>query len=412
MRKPEKFDILIVDDTPSKLMALAAILEDLGQNIVSAQSGREALRLVLKHDFAIILLDVKMPEMDGIETAELIRGYKRTLSTPIIFITSYEHAEIDMLRSYAVGVTDILLWPTAPNLLRAKVQTFINLQQAVLEKKHLLAHLEQLVEERTALLSREIEERKKVEENLRNSRDELGRTLENLRNTQDLLLHADKMTVLGTLASGVAHEILNPLNVIGLAAQVLIKKAVSDEVSELADNIIKQTARVTKITNNLRFFSHRSKSDVRPLNIGDTFDEAVSLVEHDLRLSVIDVERDFSQDLPPVTADPDQLCQVFLNLLTNARDAVKKRDKKVIAITARPAGDEVHVEFSDTGCGIPEAVINRIFEPFFTTKLAGEGTGLGLPITRTIIENCGGTIRVESKEEEGTRFFLSFPASK
>jgi signal transduction histidine kinase len=105
------------------------------------------------------------------------------------------------------------------------------------------------------------------------------------------------------------------------------------------------------------------------------------------------------------------LCQAFLNLLTNAKDALKLRNRRVLSIAARTSNNEVEVEFADTGGGIPGSIINRIFEPFFTTKAPGEGTGLGLAITRSIVQNYGGTIRVETREGEGSLFVLSFPLS-
>lgn len=159
----EKANILLVDDHSAKRMAIVSVLDSLQQNIVSVESGRDALRSLLDHDYAVILLDVQMPAMDGFETAELIRSRTASEDTPIIFITAYTYAETDMLRGYSLGAVDFIFTPIIPDILRAKVSVFVELFHKTQAIKRHEEHLEGLVEERTAALTAEIAERIQVQ---------------------------------------------------------------------------------------------------------------------------------------------------------------------------------------------------------------------------------------------------------
>lgn len=161
-----KANILVVDDNASKRTAIVAVLDKLEQNIVTAESGRDALRALLEHEYAVILLDVQMPIMDGFETAELIRSRALSEDTPIIFITAYTHAETDMLRGYSLGAVDFIFTPIIPEILQAKVSVFVDLFHKTHALKQHEEHLEGLVEQRTAALTAEIAERVQAQERL------------------------------------------------------------------------------------------------------------------------------------------------------------------------------------------------------------------------------------------------------
>ena len=165
--KLEKANILVVDDNDGKRLALLSVLESLNQNCVTAESGRDALRCLLEQEFAVILLDVRMPEMDGFETARLIRSRQRTERTPIIFITAYVRGETDMLEAYSLGAVDFIFTPIIPEILRAKVSVFVELAQQIKAIKQHEEHLERLVEHRTAALTAEIAERRQAEVSIR-----------------------------------------------------------------------------------------------------------------------------------------------------------------------------------------------------------------------------------------------------
>jgi len=255
----------------------------------------------------------------------------------------------------------------------------------------------------------DITERKKAEQALRDSKDELQKALDNLQVAQQVAIRQEKLASIGTLASGVAHEILNPLNIIGTLAQVMQLEKISPGMRNNLDEMLLQIKRATKITNSLRTFSHQHAFEVRLVDVHALFDKTAALLEHDLNLDNVRVERHYAQDLPRIEADEDQLAQVFLNLVSNARDAMSSGEKRII-IETRPKDDGVEIRFSDTGAGIDPAEIGKIFDPFFTTKDPGHGTGLGLWIVYSIIENHCGTIRVESEKGKGARFVIFLPA--
>ncbi len=254
----------------------------------------------------------------------------------------------------------------------------------------------------------DITERKKSELALHDSKDELQKALDNLRVAQQVAIRQEKLASIGTLASGVAHEILNPLNIIGTLAQVMQLEKIPASMQENLEEMLRQIKRATKITNNLRSFSHQHAFEVSLVDVHELFDKTAALLEHDLKLENVRVERHYAPDLPCIEADEDQLAQVFLNLLSNARDAMPSSDKRIIVET-QSRDDGVEIRFSDTGCGIDPADIEKIFDPFFTTKDPGRGTGLGLWIVYSIIENHCGTIRVESEQGKGAQFVIFLP---
>jgi len=254
----------------------------------------------------------------------------------------------------------------------------------------------------------DITERKKAEQALRDSKDALQKALDNLQVAQQVAIRQEKLASIGTLASGVAHEILNPLNIIGTLAQVMQLEKIPASMRKNIDEMLAQIKRATKITNNLRTFSHQHAFEVRMVDVHVLFDKTAALLEHDLNLDNVRVERHYAQDLPRIEADEDQLAQVFLNLMSNARDAMSTDDKRIIVET-RAKDDGVEIRFSDTGVGIDPVEIGKIFDPFFTTKDPGHGTGLGLWIVYSIIENHCGTIRVESEKGKGARFVIFLP---
>lgn len=254
----------------------------------------------------------------------------------------------------------------------------------------------------------DITERKKAEQALRDSKDELQKALDNLGVAQQVAIRQEKLASIGTLASGVAHEILNPLNIIGTLAQVMQLEKIPASMRKNLDEMLAQIKRATKITNNLRSFSRQHTFEVHMVDVHALFDKTVALLEHDLNLDNVRVERHYAQDLPRIEADEDQLAQVFFNLVNNARDAMYSDDKRIIVET-RPKDDGIEIRFSDTGTGIGPDEVGKIFDPFFTTKDPGHGTGLGLWIVYSIIENHCGTIRVESEKGKGARFVIFLP---
>jgi two-component system, NtrC family, sensor kinase len=223
------------------------------------------------------------------------------------------------------------------------------------------------------------------------------------------LVQADKLSSVGLLAAGVAHEVNTPLAVISTYAQMLAKQVEDDEKkSALLDKIAKQTFRASEIVNSLLNFSRTGPRKFEDLDLGKLIGETLTLVQHQMEKVGIQARLELQDGLPPIRGNAGQLQQVFLNLFLNARDAMEHGG--TLEIKAWEVGRGLRVEVSDTGLGISPEHLHRIYDPFFTTKSARKGTGLGLSITYGIVRDHGGVIEVESRPSKGTTFRLEFPA--
>ena len=222
------------------------------------------------------------------------------------------------------------------------------------------------------------------------------------------LVQADKLSSIGLLAAGVAHEVNTPLAVISTYAQMLAKQVAEDQQqSALLEKIAKQTFRASEIVNSLLNFSRTSPHQFSEVDLGKVIRETLTLVEHQLGKAGIQVEAEIHEALPLIRGNAGQLQQVFLNLFLNARDAMGQSG--TLAIKAWEGSHGVEVEVADTGPGIAPEDLRRIYDPFFTTKAARKGTGLGLSVTYGIVRDHGGMIEVESRPGQGAKFRLGFP---
>lgn len=225
------------------------------------------------------------------------------------------------------------------------------------------------------------------------------------------LVQADKLSSIGLLAAGVAHEVNTPLAVISTYAQMLAKQVHGDEQkSKLLDKIAKQTFRASEIVNSLLNFSRTSSTDFADLDLNRVLSETLSLLEHQFEKAGVRVESSLAPDLPAIRGNAGKLQQVFLNLFLNARDAMSELSGGTLRVVTTATGAGVQVEIRDTGPGIARDHLDRIFDPFFTTKSARKGTGLGLSVTYGIVEEHGGSIVADSRPGEGAVFRLEFPA--
>jgi PAS domain S-box-containing protein len=229
---------------------------------------------------------------------------------------------------------------------------------------------------------------------------------------ENQLSQADKLSSIGLLAAGVAHEVNTPLAVISSYAQMLAKQVQGDEKkSAVLEKITRQTFRASEIVNNLLNFSRTSGAEFAEVDVNHVINETLSLLEHQFKTSRIRVQDELAAHLPAIQGNAGRLQQVFLNLFLNAKDAMPEGGTLKIATYN---GDGVRVVVSDTGSGIAQEHIQRIYDPFFTTKSAAQngqkrGTGLGLSVTYGIIQEHAGKIHVESSPEQGTTFYLDFP---
>ncbi len=237
------------------------------------------------------------------------------------------------------------------------------------------------------------------------------------------LIQASKMATLGEMATGIAHELNQPLSVIKTASGFLIKKVKKEEAIKeailrtMAEEIDSHVDRASKIINHLREFGRKSEVKKEAVQVNEALEKAVDIFSQQLKLREIEVIRELQANLPPVLANSNRLEQVFINLLINARDAIEEKiektgerslSKKITLKTSARSGTVI-IEIGDTGTGIPAAVLDKIFDPFFTTKKVGRGTGLGLAISYGIVQDYDGDIRVETVEGEGSNFIIQFP---
>jgi two-component system, NtrC family, sensor kinase len=226
---------------------------------------------------------------------------------------------------------------------------------------------------------------------------------------EDQLIQTEKLTSLGLLAAGVAHEVNTPLAVISNYTQMLARQMPPDDPRQKTiDKIVKQTFRASEIVNNLLNFSRTGGAEWKHLDMNGLLDETLALVQHPLKTAKISVIRTLTPELPHVMGSANRLQQVFLNLFLNARDAMPNGG--MLEVRTGANNGSVEVEVTDTGIGIPMENVARIFDPFFTTKASGRGTGLGLSVSYGIIKEHAGKIDVRSTPGKGTSFRLEFPA--
>lgn len=390
-----RVDILLVDDHPANLLALEAILQDLGQNLVKAYSGEEALRRLLVSDFAVILLDVQMSEMDGFETARLIRGREKSRQTPIIFLTAYEHNRPREEEAYALGAVDYLVKPIVPSVLKAKVAGFIELFQKTEKVKEQGEQLRQMDRREFNLkLAEENARLRKAEEKLK----------EEARRKDEFL------AMLG-------HELRNPLAPVRNALQIMkMPGAAETEVEAARDMMDRQIQHLVRLVDDLldvsRIMWNRIELHSERVDLGTVFGRAVETAQ-----AAIDAQgHRLHVSMPPeplaLQADPVRLAQVISNLLMNAAKYTDKAGD--IWLSAERDDHEAVIRVRDTGIGIDEALLPQVFDLFVQSNrsLARSqgGLGIGLTLVKRLVEMHGGTVCATSAGPgQGSEFTIRLP---
>ena len=374
---PEPVDILIVDDNPAKVLAIESILEPLGQNLVRAHGGREALRTLLTRDFATVILDVHMPDLDGFATAQMIRSRERSRSTPIIFVSAINTDEADAFRGYALGGVDYILAPIVPEILRAKVLVFVELYRKTQEA---LSHARRLQEQTRRLEA-----------------------------SQHALRLAERMATIGTLCAGLGHDMGNLLLPISIWIDAIKREQLAPDVEEGIEQIRTGVQYLRKLAAGLRLVALDSDAEVgsRCTNPQSWLEETAPVYRNALPRGVR-FECAVESDLPTVRIPPHHLTQIVFNLVQNAGDVLRERSGTVRLIAAREAGG-VRFAVEDDGPGMPPDVLARCFDPFFTTKTRAVSTGLGLALVHALLQRSGAAIDARSTVGQGSSFSFLLP---
>ncbi|MGK7926686.1 MAG: response regulator [Spirulina sp.] len=421
--------ILIIDDNPTNLEVLYGALDGNGYEILVEMDGESGIDQVKTNPPDLILLDIMMPGIDGFETCRRLKADEISREIPIIFMTALADTE-DKVKGLRLGAVDYITKPFHKEEILARIQVHLKLRQMSLELAQQNEKLEQRVQERTAKLSH---------------------ALEDLRSAQLQLVQAEKMSSLGQLVAGVAHEINNPVNFIhgnighlkeyieSIISFLNLYQACYPEenakiedlredldVDFLIDDIPKIMAsmklgvkRIRQIVASLRNFSRLDEAEKKPVDIHEGIESTLLILHHRLKANPkhpeVEVIKNYG-NLPPVECYAGQLNQVFMNILSNAVDAleeqaIKDRHQGQIIISTQSLEDRfVRIGIKDNGIGISEKTQNRIFDPFFTTKPVGKGTGLGLSISYKIItEGHHGRLYCQSQGGEGTEFIIEIP---
>ncbi len=443
-------NILAVDDHPENLVALEAILASLGQNLVKATSGMEALRCLLNEDFAVILLDVQMPGMDGFETATLIRQRSRSQYTPIIFLTAINHSDTHVARGYSLGAVDYLFKPIEPEVLISKVSVFVSLHKKTAQVKRQAKQLEAANIE----LEAEIKSRQRAEELLRHAHDqleikvqertaELAKANELLKaeiaeriRTQEALQQAKEAAEVANLTksdflSMVSHELRTPLtSVIGFAKIINKKldstifpqiatedKKILKAVKQVGDNIdiiVSEGERLTALINDVLDLAKLEAGKIEwksePISLAQIIEQAIAATSALFEAKKLKLFLEVEEDLPEIVGDRDRLVQVLINLISNA---IKFSEKGSVICRVRRTDNAIALSIIDSGIGIAETDQSQVFEQFRqigdTLTDRPKGTGLGLPICKQIVEHHGGIIWVESELGKGSNFSFTLP---
>jgi signal transduction histidine kinase len=393
-------NILLVDDNAENLLALEALLESSELNLVKAGSGKEALRRLLDQDFAVILLDVRMPSMDGFETATLIRGRERSHYTPIVFLTGYESNTANLFKGYSLGAVDYLVKPLVPEVLKAKVAVFVELfrtnrdlqyqLETIRELKHDVKEHERINEERQQLLVREQAVRAEAEQAIRERDEFLSVAAHELR-TPVTSLRGFAQTVMRQMSRGTTldpervHHAFETIDQLSSKLDQLVSRLLDMSRIEAGQlQLDKQLTNLTELIANL----------VNMMQLGTT--------KHTLAFS--------AADSISMQADPLRLEQVITNLIDNAIKYCP--DGGPIRVDVWLEGsDLVCIAVTDCGIGIPVENRDHIFDRFYRAHAGSNfsGIGLGLYISKQIVHLHHGTLEVEFPSDHGSRFVIRLP---
>ena len=432
---PELFTILVVDDIKKNLQLLSEILEKAGYEINFATSGKQAIKRLKTAPPDLILLDLMMPDMNGLEVCATVKANSVYQSIPIIFITGNQDKDY-LVQAFKQGAADYITKPFQEQEILARIKNQLRLQR----QERQLQNLAQKEQEKAA---------------------QLEATLQELKQTQTQLIQAQKLASLSQTVAAMNHEINNPISFISgnlhyansyfqdlLSLIQLYQDTypnpspeilqqldeieldfIAEDWAILFNSLQNGTERISQLMLSLRHFSRLDEADLKATDINQDIDQVLTLLQHRLQTrkkrSGIQVIKHYSQ-LPQIYCYPSQLNQVLINLFNNAIEALEEKAQtqaepfpepptiivRTKIITDKDTSNVLIIQIEDNGCGIDEAIQPQIFDPFFTTKPVGTGTGLGLAISyQIIVNNHKGNIHCVSTSGKGTQMIIEIPTT-
>lgn len=425
--------VLVVDDNPHNLGVVSECLDAAKFEVLIAKSGESALEKVTYVLPDIILLDVMMPGIDGFETCQRLKKERATANIPIVFMTALADTE-SKVKAFQLGAADYVTKPFQEAEIIARVKTHLKLHKAI-----------QNVQTTNKILADKIYEQAVIE-------DQLRATLKELKTTQSKLIQSEKLSGLGKMIGGIAHEMNNPLtfiegnlppltqyvNELSQALKVYQKlgftlpqqsqeqldaidlEFVLQDIPSILRSIEVGTTRLAGIVKGLQNFAHLDQATKKSINIHEALDHTLFMLNYRLQFSpsraAINLHKNYQFKPKTIECYPKLINQTFFQLLTNAIDAIDEKAEvsqdvtmPKITITTQQQQNCLHVNISDNGIGISPENYPHIFDPFFTTKLAGHGIGLGLSNVHQTIERHQGTIQCQSILHQGTTFEIILP---
>lgn len=412
--------ILVVDDNPTNIQVLFDVLSEMGYRVAIAKSGDAALQRLQSYHPDIILLDVMMPGIDGFETCRQLKADPATRDIPVIFMTALSDS-VDKVKGLSLGAVDYITKPIQHDEALARIRVHLQLSYA--------------------------------QKNLEQRTTELAQTLADLKQSQLHLVQSEKMSALGQLVAGLAHEINNPVNFINgnLAPakehiddlMTLIElyrechpqahpkiqawmeendlEYLQEDLPKLLSSMKLGSDRIRQLVLCLRNFSRLDESDLKAVDLHEGIENTLLILQHRLKANpdhpTLNIIKNY-EELPLVACYPSQLNQVFMNLLSNAIDALEESTQNTPQLTNPTItihtfmshANLVNIAIADNGGGIGEEVKTKLFDPFFTTKPIGKGTGLGLAISYQIVtEKHHGKIDCHSTPGQGAEFVIQIP---
>ncbi|MGE4357706.1 MAG: sensor histidine kinase [Candidatus Omnitrophota bacterium] len=373
----EKRRILVVDDEENMCSALFDVLEGEGFVVSTASDKDEALRLLKNIEFDLLLLDIRLKGSSGIDLISTVKEIKPDIA--VIIITGYPDLN-SAIEGVRLGIADYLLKPISVDSLKASIQNALIQKDKEKQKSNLFERLKEL-EKKNAQL-------------------------------EETLKQAGQQISLGKIGPFMFHEVKNILGIMNISVYYLKKNidCKDSKVKKHIEIIEREIDHSHQIIMGLLELSRRQEDKGMLSDINQLTEEVLSLLSHELELKGIKVIKEYASPLPTICLEPNQIKQVFINLVLNAQDAMPKGGE--LRIKTGKEDRFVYVKFSDTGCGIKKSDMEKIFTPFFTTKKESGGIGLGLAVSQEIVKKYGGIIEVESIENKGSIFTVKFPVSE